>query len=117
MKQLSAKDMQDAGLLVAKMAASGAEPIAVIVVGLDRKAGELSAGTLFPTHVPLGEVREAIAACATDSILTQEPSSKKDESNRSESPIILQDDCDGCERCAKEGEDCNECPDCNKGGS
>lgn len=73
MKQLNAKDMQDAGLLVAKMAASGAQPIAVVVVGLDRKASELSAGVLFLQHVPLGEVREAIAACATDAILAQEP--------------------------------------------
>lgn len=70
MNQVSAEDIQNAGLLVVKMAASGAQPIAVIVVGLDRKASELSAGTLWlvdtAKHSP--EVREAIAACVKESL-------------------------------------------------
>ncbi len=68
MMQLSAEDMQNAGLLVAKMAASGAEPIAVIVVGLDRKASELSAGTLWYKKTTGPEIRKAVAACAAASI-------------------------------------------------
>lgn len=72
MIQVSAKDMQDAGLLIAKMAASGAEPIAVIVVGLHRKKSELSAGTLWLKDATGPEVREAIAECVRSSIIEGE---------------------------------------------
>lgn len=69
MRNLSTRDVQDAGLLVAKMAASGAEPIAVIVVGIDRKASELSAGTLWLKQATGPEIREAVAQCAKASII------------------------------------------------
>ena len=70
MRQLNAKDMQDAGLLVAKMVAAGCQPVAVIVVGVDHATSELAAGTLWLTKTPPDtEAREYIAACAKGSIM------------------------------------------------